>query len=137
MYWVHMQKGMQKKIWVWVSCLLLVSTSPKSGFFLQNLLQSKFWNRFKAEVIPWSPILLHFLTAFCMVSKNQESCESWLVRFWVSRPSNTSKISVNQFFIIIIIIIIISYLSCYGFTDYFEILSFCFSNIIPEEVSTC
>ena len=30
------------------------------------------------------------------------------------------------------------YLSChYGFTNYFEILNFIFSNTIPEEISTC
>ena len=62
-----------------------------------NLLWSKFWNHFQAEIIPWSPMFLHFLTVFHMVWKRQESCESWLVRFWDIRHSKMQKISVNKF----------------------------------------
>ena len=45
--------------------------------FLENLLQSKIWNHFQAETISWNLMFLDFLTAFHMVWKNQESCESW------------------------------------------------------------
>ena len=41
--------------------------------FLWNLLRSKFWNHFQAEIIPWSPIFLdYFPIVFHMVWKNQE-----------------------------------------------------------------
>ena len=64
-----------------------------------------------------------------MVWKNQESCESWLVGLGVSSHSNMQKISANIFFF--------SFFSChYGFTNYFEILIFVFSNTIPTVVST-
>ena len=73
-----------------------------------NLLWSKFWNHFQAEIILSSPLLFYFLKAFYMVWKCQESCESWLVGFWVSRRSKMPKISVNNFF---------AFLSChYRFT---------------------
>ena len=45
-----------------------------------------------------SPVFSYFLTVFHMVWKNQESCESWLVGFWVSRYSKTGKISTIFFF---------------------------------------
>ena len=35
--------------------------------FFDNLLQSKFSNYFQAEIIPWSPMFLDFLTEFHMV----------------------------------------------------------------------
>ena len=71
-------------------------------------------------------MILDFLIVFHMVWKNQESCESWLVEFWVIRHSKMSTISVNTFFFAV--------LSChYGFTNYFEILNFVFSNTIPKE----
>ena len=67
-----------------------------------------------------------------MVWKNQESCESWLVGFCVSKHSNMQKISANNFFFVCYV------LSChYGFTNYFEILIFAFSNMIPRGVSAC
>ena len=34
---------------------------------LENLLKSKYSNYFQAEIIPWSPMFLDFLTAFHMV----------------------------------------------------------------------
>ena len=64
-----------------------------------------------------------------MVWKNQDSYESWLVGFVVSRCSKMQKNSASNFF---------AFLSChYGFTNYFEILIFAFSNTIPRGVSTC
>ena len=93
-----------------------------------NLLWSKFWNHFQAEIIPWNPMFLHFLTVFHMVWKNKESYESWLVGFWV-RHSKMTKISVDNFFCfwtaIMDLLIILKY----------QILFF--SNIIPTGVSTC
>ena len=62
-----------------------------------NLLWSKFWNHLQAEITPLSPMFFDFLTVFHMVWKSQENCESWLVRFWVSRHSQMPKISVNIF----------------------------------------
>ena len=91
---------MWKKIQVWISCLRLDSRPPKSGCFLENLLQSKFWNHFQAEIIPSSLLFFYFLAVFHMVWKNQESCESWLVGFWVIRHTKMPKISVNNFFFI-------------------------------------
>ena len=91
----------------------------KIWFFSENLLQSKFSNYFQAEIIPWSPMFLDFLTAFHMVLMNQESCESWLVRFSVMRHPKKPKIKPTIFSL---------FLSChYGFTNYFEILNFLFS----------
>ena len=64
-----------------------------------------------------------------MVWKNQESCESLLVRFGVSTGSKMKKISDNNSF---------ASLSChYGFINCFEILIFAFSNTIPRGVSIC
>ena len=61
--------------------------------FLWNLLRSKFWNHFQAEITLWSPIFLDYFPTVL-----QKSCESWFIRFWVSRYSKTPKISVNTFF---------------------------------------
>ena len=92
--------------------------------FLENLLQNKFWNHFHAEIIPWSPMFLDFLTTFHMVWKNQQSFESWLVWLWVSRHLKTPKIKPTIFL----------FLSChYGFTNYFEILNFLFLISCQEE----
>ena len=63
-----------------------------------NLLWRKFWNHFQAEIIPRGPMFLDFLTVFYMIWKNQESCESWLVGFWVSRHSKMQKNSVSNIF---------------------------------------
>ena len=63
-----------------------------------NLLQSKFWNHFQAEIIPCSLMFLDFLTVFHMVWKNQGSCKSWLIGFWVIRHSKMPNISVNNIF---------------------------------------
>ena len=62
-----------------------------------NLLWSKFWNHFQAEIIPWSPLFWDFLTVFHMVWKHQESCESWLVGFWDSRHSKMPKFQFTNF----------------------------------------
>ena len=73
-----------------------------------------------------SSLIFDFLTVFHMVWNNQESCESLLVGFWISRHSKMQSISVSNLFF--------ACLSCqYGFTDCFEILIFLFSNIIVEE----
>ena len=63
-----------------------------------NLLGSKSWKHFQAEISPWSPMFLDFLTVFHMVWKNQESCESWLVAFWGSRFTKMLSISTNNYF---------------------------------------
>ena len=124
-YWVHMWKGMWKKFQVWISCLWLVSRSPKPGCFL-----GKFKSYFQAEIIPWSLLFLDFLIAFHMVWKKQESWESWLVGFWVNSAFKNAKNFCQQFFW--------AFLSRhYGFANYFEILIFAFSNITPRGVSTC
>ena len=39
------------------------------------------------------------LLVFHMVWKNQESCESWLVEFGVSRRSKVQKVSASAFFV--------------------------------------
>ena len=46
-------------------------------FFIHflELLWSKTWNQFPAEVIPWSPMFLDVLAVFHVAWKNQESCE--------------------------------------------------------------
>ena len=93
-----------------------------------NLLRSKFWNLFQAEIIPWSPMFLDFQTVFHMVWKSQESCESRLVGFWVSRRSKMQKSSVLFFSILS---------PYYGFANYFEILIFAFSSTTPRGISTC
>ena len=50
--------------------------------FCWNLLRSKFWNHFQAEIIPSSPNFLeYFPTVFHMVWKNQE--EFWILVSWV------------------------------------------------------
>ena len=95
-----------------------------------NWLCSKFWNHFQAKIIPWNPMFWDFLKVFHIIWKNQESCRSWLVEFWVSRHSEMSNISVNIYFC--------AFLSChYGFTNYFEILNSVFFNIIPRGVARC
>ena len=71
-----------------------------SSTIFWNLLWSKFWNIFQAEIIPWNPMFLDFLTVFYMVWKNQESFYSWLVGFWASRCSKMPKISFNNFFFV-------------------------------------
>ena len=42
---------------------------------------------FRQKYFPNVPYFFIFLTFFFMVWKNQQSCESWLVGFWVSRYS--------------------------------------------------
>ena len=106
--------------WICTSNKIKTLKTMNFGFsaIFCNLLWSKFWNHFQAEIIPWSPMFLNFLTVFHMVWKSQESCESWLVEFWVSRDSKMPKISVNNIFVS---------LSChYGFTNCFGILNFVF-----------
>ena len=96
------RKACTKRNLAWISCLWLVSRLPKSNifffFFVENLLWSKFSNYFQAEIILWSPMFLDFLTAFYTAQKNQESCESWLIRFSVRRHSKNSKIKPKIFF---------------------------------------
>ena len=77
--------------------LVVFKASKTWLFFSKNLLQSKFSNYFQAEIIPWSPMFFDFLTEFHMVYKNQESCESWLVRFSVKDIQKSQKLS-QQFF---------------------------------------
>ena len=96
---------------------------------LWNLLRSKFWNHFHAEIIPWSPIFLDFLTVLYMVWKNQESCESLLVGFELVDAQWKPKISINKFFF--------EFLRFhFEIPNYFETLNFLFSNIIPGGVLT-
>ena len=89
------------------------------------------WNYFQAKIISYSLLFFDFLTVSHVVWKNQKSCESWLVGFWVNRHSKIQKTSANKF--------PFAFLSChYGFTNYyFEILIFAFFNIITREASTC
>ena len=47
--------------------LVVFKASKTWLFFSKNLLQSKFSNYFQAEIIPWSPMFLNFLTEFHMV----------------------------------------------------------------------
>ena len=91
LYWVYMQKGMWKKIQVWISCLpdlLNLIFFFFFFFFFGNLKQSKFWNHFQAEII-----------VFNMVWKNQKSWEPWLVGFWVNRHSKNAKNFCKQSFL--------------------------------------
>ena len=121
-----------EKIEVWILCLWLVSRPPNSGTFLGKFTVELVWKSISGKnTSPWkkSPCF-DFLTVFHLVSKNQECCESWLVGFWVSRHSKMYQISANNFSF--------SFLSChYWFTNYFEILIFAFSNVIPKGFSTC
>ena len=78
----------------------------------------------QAELITWSPMFLDFRTVFHIFWKNQESCESWLVEFWVSRHSKIKKKLVNFFFWFL------SY--HYGFTKWFEILILVFLSYLEE-----
>ena len=48
-------EGHLKKMQIWISCLPLISKSPKSWFFLEtnfDSLWSKFWNHFLTDIIP-------------------------------------------------------------------------------------
>ena len=91
-------EGHVKKNRVWISCLQLVSKPPKSGcFFGKNfveLVQQSFSSRNNSQ----KPPVFDFLTAFHNFWKNQESCESWLVGFWVNRHSKMQNIFANNFF---------------------------------------
>ena len=60
--------------------------------FLENLLWSKFWNHFQAEMFPRAPFL-DFLVVFHLVWKNQENWELWLILFWINTNSKKQKIS--------------------------------------------
>ena len=73
--------------WIYTSNQNKAPKTIKLSFsaILQNLLKSKFWNHFQAEIIHWNPMFFNFLAIFHMFWKNQESCESLLVRFWFSR----------------------------------------------------
>ena len=113
-------------------CLCWICTSNKNkalktinfnfSVILWNLLRSEFWNHLLAEKIAWSSIFLDFSTVFHFVWKNQESCESWLVGFLVSRCSKRRKIWVNKLFF--------AFLSRhYGITNYCEILNFLILNL--------
>ena len=115
----YVERHVQKKSSLNFMSLVGFKASKIWFFFSENLLESKFSNSFQAKIIPWSRMFLDFLTEFHMVWKNQESCESWLVRCWVRRHSKKPKIEPAIFSL---------FLSChYGFTNCFEILSFLFS----------
>ena len=106
---------------------------PVFGWFpdLQNLevfwkiyFVLKFWNHFPANIIPYRHLFLDFLIVFHMFWKNQESWEPWFSWVWVNRHSKMKKKFCQRYFF--------AFLSHhYGFTNNFEILNFCFSNIIP------
>ena len=109
-----MWKGMCKKIQVWISCLWFVSRPAKFGCFFWKIFVDLFWKSFWGRNNSLDP---PFLTIFNMVWKNQESCESWLVEFWVIRRLKMQANFYQQFIFV--------FLSChYGFTNYFEVLFF-------------
>ena len=101
----------------------------------ENLLLRKFWKHFQAEIIPWSPIFLDFLLASSKVWKNEDSCQSWLVRFWVNRCSYTPIFSQPIFFFFLhfsvaimdlkylILFFLISYQEFQLVKNYFSIIS--------------
>ena len=95
---------------VWILCLQLAS--PQNlDVFLENLLCSRFWNHFQAEIISKNPLFLDVLIVFHMVRAFKKGKKFLLAIFFV-------------------------FLSCHRFTCY-EILNFVFSYIIPRGVSTC
>ena len=78
---------------VWILCLWLVSRPPKSGWlFLENLLQSKFWNHFQAEIIPLSLWFSYSLPYGLEESIELRALISWI---WDNRNSKMQKISTN------------------------------------------
>ena len=66
--------------------------------FLENVLWSKFSNRFQAEIIPQSLLFLDFVIVFYMIWKNEKSRELSLDGFWGNRHSKMSKISAQKNF---------------------------------------
>ena len=66
--------------------------------FLKNVLRSKFWNHFQAEIIPESLLFLDIVIVLHLVLQNQESWELWLDGFWGNRHSKKRKISGRIFF---------------------------------------
>ena len=66
-------------------------------FFGKNFVELV-WKLFSGRNNSLEPLFFDFLTVFHMVWKNQESCESCLVGFWVSRHSKMQRISANNFF---------------------------------------
>ena len=94
-------------------------------FFLENLLWRNFSSHFQAEVIPQSPLFLDFRTDFHFhMIENLDQLDFGLIGV-----KKCQQIFTNIFF---------SFLSHhYGFTNYFEMLSFLLCNIIPGGVSTC
>ena len=123
-------EGQVKKNQVWISCLRLVFRPPKSGCFFKKIFYGASLEIIFTQKQSPGSLIFDFLTVSHMVWNNQESCESLLVGFWISRHSKMQTISVNNLFF--------ACLSChYGFTDYFEILIFLFSNIISRGVLSC
>ena len=123
-YWVRVEGHVQEKFKSEFHFCSWFPGLQNLDDFLENLLLSKFWNHFQAEIIPWSPIFLDFLWASSKVWKNEKSCQSWFVRFWVNRCSKTPIFSQQFFF------------STFQLPYWFETLNSIFSNIIPG-VSTC
>ena len=86
---------------------------------------------FRQKYFPRAPCFFIFWQSSIWPGRIQESCESWLVGFGVNICSKMQKTSANNFFWHL-------WQSChYGFTNYFEIKIFAFSNTIPRVVSNC
>ena len=103
-----------------------LSRPQKTGYFLENLMQASF------EITFRQTLFLGFLIVFHMIWKNQGSRELSLDSFWGNRHSKMQKSSAVFF------CFFFSFLNChYRFTNYFEILNFAFSDIIPSGISAC
>ena len=97
----------------------------KIWMFFWKIFVDLFWKSFWGRNNSLEP---PFLTVFNMVWKNQESCESWLVEFWVIRRLKMQANFYQQFILrfwaaIMDLPITLKY--------------FFFSNTIPRRVSTC
>ena len=93
--------------------------------------EAEIWSSKTYKISVFGPFWLSsdLLIVLHMVCKNQENWESSLVGLLVTSHSEMPNISSNNFFF--------AFLSCHDrFTNYFEILTFLFSNIIAVAVLT-
>ena len=129
----YVEEHVKKKNQVWISCLRLVSRPPKSGCFFGKIFVKLVWQSFLGRNNFLEPPV--FLFSNSLPYGLEESRELWMLDFGLVGIQKYKKILPTIFFCFFSFL---AFLSChYGFTNYFKILIFAFSNVIPRGVSAC
>ena len=135
LYYIKLICRRAKKSW-YVQKISIANFMSSFGFqaskiwmFFGKIFAELVWKSFSGRNSSLEPPVFWFSNS--LPYGLEESRELWILItwFWVSRTKR-QKISTNNF--------CFALLSCYyGFTNYFEVLIFAFSNTIPRGVSIC